>query len=276
MLINEILPSLYLTEYIRIYRIIDFLFPAAAALPFKAYPPRPEQCLQFYPRDLETVQYLGNNLTVSGKRAALVGQHTVVNYRHVGRNFLVIQVVFQPGALYNLTGIPAGEFANTYLDAEDVLGAGIRRLNDQLYHERSYPDMLRTVEQYLYKLTRAAKKKPDRMEQVSQNMLQQTDFFSVDTFVRQACLSHRQFDRRFLDLAGVPPKQFLRITRFDKAFRMKNRLPQMDWLTIALHCGYHDYQHLVKDYKEFTGCTPNQFLQLENNAPERAFGDKEI
>jgi AraC-like DNA-binding protein len=74
----------------------------------------------------------------------------------------------------------------------------------------------------------------------------------------------------------MPPKQFLQISRFDKAFRMKNRFPGRDWLSVALHCGYYDYQHLVKDYKEFTGYTPTQFFAIDNHAPERILGDVEI
>jgi transcriptional regulator GlxA family with amidase domain len=107
-------------------------------------------------------------------------------------------------------------------------------------------------------------------------MLEQQEHYSVDWFIRQSFLCHRQFDRKFIERIGISPKQYLKVIRFDKAFRMKNRLPQKDWLTIALHCGYYDYHHLVKDYKEFTGCTPNQFLEIDNNAPERLFGEKEI
>ena len=43
----------------------------------------------------------------------------------------------------------------------------------------------------------------------------------------------------------------------------------------AIRCGYHDYQHLVKDYKEFTGYTPPQFFAIDNGSPERVFGDAE-
>jgi AraC-like DNA-binding protein len=74
----------------------------------------------------------------------------------------------------------------------------------------------------------------------------------------------------------MAPKQFLQMARFDRAFRMKNRFPQKDWLSVALHCGYYDYQHLVKDYKEFTGYTPPQFFAIDNAAPERSLGDVEI
>jgi transcriptional regulator GlxA family with amidase domain len=107
-------------------------------------------------------------------------------------------------------------------------------------------------------------------------MFGQQEQYSLDGFLYASCLSHRQFDRLFKERVGIPPKQFLQIIRFDRAFRLKNRYPDMDWLSVAIACGYHDYQHLAKDYKEFTGYSPRQFFEIDNQAPERAFGDAEI
>jgi AraC-like DNA-binding protein len=276
MLLNEIKPSFFLTEYIRLYRIVDFHFPASISLPFKVYPPRPEHCLQFYPKDTERVEYTDKNLIIADKKVTLLGQHTTVNHRYVGREFLVIQVVFQPGALYKITGIPSVELTNAYMDAEEIMGTGTRFVNEQLFSAKSYAEMIQVVECYLSHLIKKAKPRQHSIDSVSQKMLQHGENFSVNTFLKEACLSHRQFDRKFLERVGITPKQYLQVIRFDRAFRMKNRCPEKDWLTIALHCGYYDYQHLVRDYKEFTGCTPNKFLQVEDKAPERTFGDKEI
>ena len=38
---------------------------------------------------------------------------------------------------------------------------------------------------------------------------------------------------------------------------------------IAIACGYTDYQHLVKDYLEFTNTTPNKFFAEESQENER-------
>ncbi len=276
MLINEVKPSPFLFEYIRLYRIIDFHFPKSISLPFKVYPPRPEHCLQFYPKDTETVEYTNKSLVIANKKATILGQHTIVNHRHVGREFLAFQVVFQPGALHRITGINSVELTNSYLDAEDILGSNTRLVNEQLYNAKSYPEMIRIIEGYLSRLVKTTKISEHPVDVISKQMTVQHEGYSLDKFIKDACLCHRQFDRKFLERVGISPKQYLQVIRFDKAFRMKNRFPDKDWLSIALHCNYYDYQHLVKDYKEFTGCTPNQFLEIENKAPERAFGEKEI
>ena len=55
---------------------------------------------------------------------------------------------------------------------------------------------------------------------------------------------------------GVGPKTFSRLARLHQTYQMKHKFPDEDWLSIAVACGYHDYQHLSKDYIEFAQATP--------------------
>jgi transcriptional regulator GlxA family with amidase domain len=168
------------------------------------------------------------------------------------------------------------ELANVYLDAEDIFGIGVRKVNEQLLVATSYSHMIEVVEKFLSKLISKTCKKAHPIDVTSRMMFGQNEQYSIDSFLKDSCLCHRQFDRMFKERVGIPPKQFLQIIRFDRAFRMKNRYPDTDWLSIAIHCGYHDYQHLVKDYKEFTGYSPKQFFEIDNQAPERSFGEAEV
>ncbi|MCY7352628.1 MAG: helix-turn-helix domain-containing protein [Cytophagaceae bacterium] len=67
-------------------------------------------------------------------------------------------------------------------------------------------------------------------------------------------------------------KRFDRIARFDNAFRMRNKYPSLDWLSVALACGYYDHQHFAKDCKELTHLTPTSYFEQESKSPERLFG----
>ena len=99
-------------------------------------------------------------------------------------------------------------------------------------------------------------------------MIQSGGNISLDWLAKESCLCPKQFKRKFYERTGVNPKPYAKIIRLTKAFNTKNRYPNMDWLRIAVECGYFDYQHLVKDYKQFTGFTPTEFHLLENNSPE--------
>ena len=82
-------------------------------------------------------------------------------------------------------------------------------------------------------------------------------------------LSPRQFNRKFTERIGIGPKLYSRIIRFYRAYKYKEKNPFADWLTVAVQFDYADYQHLVKDFKEFAGATPAIWAYEDNQSPER-------
>ncbi len=273
MLLKEIIPSPVVSNFVRLYRIIDFEFPISGPIPPKAYTPRPEQCLQFFITPT-AIQYPGTGEVVIPLNALLVGQHTITNNRTVYSKFLSLQVVFQPGALYRLLAIPQTLFSNQAVQAGEVMGNEIALVNEQLFHAKDYQSMIDIVETFIIRKINKVQKERHHLDRMTQQMLLPDQGNSLDWYVRNTYLGHRQFDRKFTERMGIGPKEFMRVCRFDTAYRMKNRYPEKDWLTIAIHCGYHDYQHLARDYKEFTGHTPARFFALDS--PERILGSEEV
>jgi AraC-like DNA-binding protein len=270
MLLQDFAPNPALTEYIRFYRLVRFFFSDSDIIPFKPYPPRPEHCLTFYPRDTETIEYLNHPTKISNIRSALVGQHSIVTNHHISKDFLVIQVIFQPGALFRLTGIPSDELTNTSLDAEAIFAKDIREVNARLNSIDNHLEMIQIIETFIHQLITKNKKDYHAVDRIGNLMLQNVENTSLDWLAKESCLSTKQFERKFNERLGINPKYFARIVRFDKAVRMRNRYPNLDWLSIAIDCGYYDYQHLAKAYKEFTGHSPIAFHYLDT--PEKKFG----
>ena len=106
-------------------------------------------------------------------------------------------------------------------------------------------------------------------------MLKNSMQIDLDWLANQACLSPKQFYNSFMQRTGIGPKLFSRITRFDRTMKLKSTQPHKDWLSIALESGYYDYQHMARDFREFTKVTPIEFFQAESDAPERVFGNAE-
>lgn len=275
MVLSEFIPGPSLTAFVRVYRVVHFVFSDVANIPFKPYPPRPEQCLSFYPRDTETVEYVNSGKKVTNLKTVLMGQQNQVSNRFVGKDFLVFQIVFQPGALYRLTGIPSRQLNDCYFDAETVFPKEIKYINDQLNDAAGFKEMVVVVEAFLLKQISRGVRESHRIDQVSNRMLQANENLSIEWLAKESCLSVRQYERKFIDRMGVAPAYFNKIVRFENAFRLKNKQPHLDWLSIAIQCGYYDYQHLVRDYKAFTNQTPTHFHLLDNASPERKFGESD-
>jgi len=275
MVLSEFIPSPYLTEFVRVFRVVHFVFDDISTIPYKPYPPRPEHCLSFYPRDTETVEYVNNGTKIKNLKTVLIGQQTEVTNRFVGKDFLVFQVVFSPGGLFRLTGIPSHQLNNCYYDAETIFNKDIKEVNDKLNDAINFNEMVVVVESFLLKQINKNVKEFHRLDQVSKMILNTDKILNVEWLAKESCLSLRQYERKFMERMGISPKHFSKVVRFENAFRMKNKEPYLDWPSIAFRCGYYDYQHLVKDYKELTNQTPTNFHLLDNGSPERKFGESD-
>lgn len=276
MILQDFFPDPGLREYVRKHQIIRFKFGPGEIIPFKVYSPRPETCLVFYLRDLQTVSYPPDENHLTHPRCTLIGQHTVVTNRYTGKDFFALQIVLQPSSLFRLTGLPAYELTNRFMDAEAIWGKKIREVYEQMCNFEDIEPVIKVAERFLENAIVQFRQHLHPIDKVGSLILNQNRPLSIDKLAELACLSSRQFHRKFSERVGIGPKVFDKVVRFQKAFFMKNAHPDLDWLSIALECGYYDYQHLSKDYKFFTNMTPSAFYEVDTKAPERNFGMVEI
>ena len=273
MICQDFLPSPPLRNYVKCYHLRHFLFADAASMPVKPYAPRPDQQLAFYPRGHELVEHIASQKRIQRPRSMLTGQYTERTNRHLsGPDFLVLLVDFQPGVLYRITGIPFYELTNTFVDAEAIFSADIRVVNERLNSTDDYREMIDIVELFLQKVVGGIRRDRHPIDSITKLVIERPENYSMAHLADAACLCPRQFERQFNQRMGVPPKLFSRIARLNKAYSLKYTTPDVDWLSVALACGYHDYQHLAKDFQRFAGVTPTAYLLEDGNAPERLFG----
>ena len=184
----------------------------------------------------------------------------------------MIEVDFKPGALHRLTGLPFTELTNRDIDAETIFSPEIRKVNERLSSTDSYADMIAIIELFFLDLIKKTRKEVLAVDHLLNLIVADSRTFSVDQLKGKAFLSARQLERKFGERIGISPKTFLRISRFNQSYWMRLKRPTLDWLSIAIACGYNDYQHLVRDYKEFANTTPNLFFKEEYQAPGRVLG----
>jgi AraC-like DNA-binding protein len=275
MIFKLIPPSPALSLYVRSYQLIHFVFDAHTLKPVKPYPPRPEQCIIFYPRDPLSIEYQATGQKVTQPRSIISGQVVSRQNLHIGDNYIVLKVIFYPGALFHFVQLPLHEITDLNIDAEAVFSQEIRQVNEQLNSTDNLYTMVGFVEGFLLNRLRKSTASCSPVDKAARVLLHHPEKFSLDDLAKHSSLSVRQFQRKFNERVGVSPKRFARISRFDKAFRLKYDNPAMDWLQIALHTGYQDYQHLSKDFVEFAHALPNRLIQQESHSPDRFFGFKE-
>lgn len=271
-LVKDIPPNAALQNYVRKYQVFRFVFDKNITPPIKHHYPRPEHCITFYIKDPQKFTYRVPEQVQPYPQCVINGMHTVPVYRHAGNDFLALKVILRPAVLNQLLRFPLNELTNTFVNAEDIWGNEIRSVCDRLKELDELPEMVKLIEHFIEGRLKKIKNNSLPIDKASDLMIDKENNISIDWLASQSCLSVRQFVRKFEERIGISAKTFERIIRFDKAYRMKNLHPEYDWLFIAVSCNYHDYQHMVKDFKAFSNLTPCSLYELELRAPERSFG----
>lgn len=268
MILKEYPASPVTRDLVRAYRVVHFTLDTTQARAVKVYTPTAEHCLQLFAREPEAAEY------PDGRRwrwdSVITGAHDVTVRRIVPADFLMVQVVFQPSALYRLTGLRAGDLHNRYVDAEAVLGPKVQRVTEALQGAETYGAMIGIADAFIAAL--AARRRPPRDIDAALRRLRDDPSISVERLAAACALSLRQMERTCRERTGLGPKAFARLSRFDRAFHGKLQRPALDWLSIAVACGYYDYQHMARDFRHFTGLSPSRLLQTQSTSPEEILG----
>jgi AraC-like DNA-binding protein len=269
MIFKYITPSPTLKDFVRDYLVAHFIFGNNEPVPFKPYAPKPEQGITFFPKGFVSIEDQCKGIIIQAPKVSIFGQQVSRYNFYLTQEYLMLRIHFHPGALYRLLGIPLFEFTDQYSDAASVINREVEDINERLATCRSYAEMIQIVETYLLNKIKRVKQDRYLVDQVAAFMYAKPSKFSLDYLANQACLSPRQFNRKFKERIGVGPKLYSRIARFFYAYQYKEMHPETDWLTIAVLFDYVDYQHLVKDFKEFAGVKPSIWLTEDNRSPER-------
>lgn len=267
-------PAPALRGWVRQHQVIRLRFATGLAVPVKPYWPRPAAALAFYLRDAEQVSLTADAPARRKPRTVVIGQPTMATMRQGGHDFSVYQIEFEPGALYRLTGLPLDGLTDEWVDAESVFPPSFRPLVDRLAQFEDAGQLIAETEAWLLAQVLTPRKPLAASDLIAQQLLQ-GDGPGLDALARAHGLDVRQLRRQFAARTGVSPRLFGRVARFDRLVRLANLAPQARWLDLALDAGYHDHQHLARDFREFTQMSPSAFRQLELQAPERQFGFRE-
>jgi transcriptional regulator GlxA family with amidase domain len=181
-------------------------------------------------------------------------------------------VACKPGGLHRLLGAPVKELFDFHVDSRSVLGPALDDVADRLAEITEYSQMVAVVEAYLLRAAGRLARSTRPLDALLPQLLNGWATQPLEQLAHEVCLSPRQFERSFFERVGMSPKLYARIVRFDQAFRLKERQPDLDWLAVAVQCGYYDYRHLVRDFKAFAGVTPPQLLAADAAHTRLALG----
>jgi len=167
----------------------------------------------------------------------------------------VVAARLRPGAVFALTGVPAGHLAGRVQDLAAVDArlavalSGIAGEDDETRTVRALDAALlkhvagRAVDPVAAGLVGAAVASGGRMR--------------VDDMVRLSGAGGRRVERLFAKNVGLAPKTFLRILRFQRVLAALRAGDNRSFAALAHEGGFYDQAHLINDFRSFAGATPS-------------------
>lgn len=179
---------------------------------------------------------------------------------------------------FRLLRLPMDALANRVVTLDDVLGASVRALLEELGNTPEWAARFRRLDRWL--LTRLAEgPQPAPAVQASMAAIEACGGAqSIGALATAEGISRKRLIRLFRENVGLAPKRVARLVRFERAFAMLLRRPDEGLAAIALDSGYSDQAHFNRDFRAMTGTTPGtifdhlppELLAAGKNVQDRA------
>lgn len=167
---------------------------------------------------------------------------------------------FRPGGAFPFLGLSAYEFRNRHIDLATIWGRQAEELRERLAVAISSGARFRLLEHALLTRLHGPLERHPAVSLALESFHSDHSRAVGRKLAREVQLSDRRFIDVFRSEVGLNPKVFSRIERFYSTLATARRLPDPEWGQLALEHGYFDQSHLIRDFLEFSGFSPADYL----------------
>lgn len=200
-----------------------------------------------------------DDLIEASPLASIQAQSTRYRRFVTRETFGIFGAYLYPFAIPRLFGYPASDFTNISPDLASVFGREGSLLDERMCTAPTNEDRIAIISEFLTEKLNATIRELPSIHHSVHTVLASKGARTVDSLAAEHNISKRQFERRFKDLAGLSPKLYSRVVRFQAATQFKLNGTR-DLTEIAYASGYYDQSHFINDFREFSGYTPKEYF----------------
>jgi AraC-like DNA-binding protein len=185
----------------------------------------------------------------------------------------MVGVHFKPWGLSPFIGLPSSELSDRWVPVDALWRRSLDRIRGRIADAASPGELLRVVEDELRaRLVATPSRGFELVEQTARRLETTWGAVSVGSLTADAGVSGNHLATQFKVHLGLTPKRMARIYRFARLILSVDARRPVNWSEHAHLAGYFDHAHFGKEFKEFTGLTPTEYLTLRRRFPaDRAF-----
>ncbi|HKP70295.1 MAG TPA: helix-turn-helix domain-containing protein [Pyrinomonadaceae bacterium] len=170
-------------------------------------------------------------------------------------------VRLQPAGASSLVNFPVSEITDAIVGFDDACGREGRELEERLNLATTFEERIWIFEAWVRTKRSQTVNRDQLASEASLLIAEGRGSHSISTIANRIGVSERRLERHFKHRIGISPKTFSRIVRFQAVVRSVQNDMTVDVLETALDLGYYDQSHLIRDFREFSGITPQAFFE---------------
>jgi AraC-like DNA-binding protein len=160
-----------------------------------------------------------------------------------------------------LLGIKGEEITDRVVALDEVISRDAEELAARLEESPTVIGRFLLFEDFLRRRLRTARYGPHpTVCRAVRNLIRTGGQSPIRGLSEEIGCSPRYLETQVREQAGLSPKRLARLLRFSRAIEQIQTQPAVDWTSVAGSCGYYDQAHFNRDFRQFTGVTPGDFL----------------
>ncbi len=208
--------------------------------------------------------FYSNSITEVQPQSFVVAQ--MKNFIEIAPNGKIGMVCVRLSAqgAYHFFGLPMLEISNGFTDLNFVWKGLAKEIEERIVECKATTKRVDIIQTYLL-LQLSKNGKPDStVDRCLDLIYASKGQVRIEDLSQKTGVSNRQLIRKFNNCIGLPPKEFSRIIKFINSLHYLKQQDNLYLSEASYDCGYYDQAHFIRDFKEYSGLTPTEFLKLDN------------
>jgi AraC-like DNA-binding protein len=173
-----------------------------------------------------------------------------------------VGVNFKAGGAYPFLGLRLAELQNQVVSLDAIWGTFAAELRERLYAAATIQARFALLEQFLLARLRETTQGLKAVQYAVAELARHHGTLSIRDLSESMGMSQKHLIVQFKQLVGCTPKELGRLYRFGDILASIDLTQPVDWTLVAHKFYFHDQSHFIRDFREFSGHTPTDYLRL--------------
>ena len=252
-------PRKELTSYIECYYIWESNQENTARLKVESPPPAFTSIVFNYGDDY----IVSSSKTKEQKvpRQFMVGQHTRSYTLHLPGKIAMAGIVFKPTGIAALLQVPMFVLTEERIDLSVFVPSEIVEATScKIENAANAEQRVLLLEDFIYSFYLKNKPVPDVIDRAANLIVEKHGLVNINELCKELFISQRTFERKFLQKVGLSAKYYARLRRIGYICHQMAGKKDINWQELYYSGDFCDQSHFIKDFTEFTGRSPTEYL----------------